>query len=223
MKLNKFIFLGLTVLLPVFANGQLITTKNNGGDKVASNIYASAGISVPIGDAISRPNQVNHVIASNGLKAMVGYNYYFNKRWGMGVVGTFASYKAKLINDSYYDTYYTLSDNHWLNGKILIEGIYSPIVKEKWQVEIIQGIGLMYVQKPAYEEYNANTGVTTHKAKDKNWNTNYNIGLKGKFLLNENVGFQVNVNYSYDFTVRTKGAAFFNTIDTQLGVFYNLK
>jgi hypothetical protein len=211
-----FFVLSLTITL---ANGQEIVEKKNGGQKQASYLFASAGVSIPVGFIKDKS-----LSASTGPIISLGYHYFFNKRWGMGIIANGSFYKSKL---NPYSNYSSTTSENWQRAQMYISASYTPILKNRWAVDIVQGIGLFYMNEPTYNYSYYNTLNSTlysyNSYGHSDWNTGYNIGLRGRVLLKDNVGLFSSFNYFYALDVRTKGAGGFNSVDCELGIVVNLK
>lgn len=202
-----------------FVKAQTIVEKKNGGQKQASYLFANAGISVPVGFI---KNKV--LSASTGPVITVGYHYFFDKRWGMGIIANGSFYKSKLNPHHHYTA--TTYEN-WQRAQLYISASYTPILKNRWAIDIVQGIGLFYMNEPTYNyryfDPYTNTLFRFNSYGHSDWNTGYNIGLKGRVLLKDNIGLFSSFNYFYALDLRSKGAGGFNSVDCELGIVVNLK
>jgi len=201
------------------SNAQLVTTKKNGGEKQASYVFAIAGVSIPVGFI---NDDWAGISASSGPIITLGYHYFYNKRWGMGMVASGSIHQAKSSTSTriYSSTY--SSTGNWQKAQAYISASYTPILRKRWCLDIVQGIGLFYMKQPSYvviDQYNYSYNYPA----DNDWNTGYNIGAKGRVLLKDNIGLFASLNYFYALGSRSNGAAGFNAIDCELGIVMNLK
>ena len=207
-----FFVLSLTITL---ANGQEIVEKKNGGQKQASYLFASAGVSIPVGFIKNKSFS-----ASTGPILTLGYHYFFNERWGMGIIANGSANKFKLTRDPY--STYTTSDNWWI-AQLHVTASYTPVLKKRWAIDIVQGLGVFYLKEPSYSYYIASINTTYHSDGINDWNTGYTIGAKGRVLIQEKISLYASVNYFYTLSVRSNGARGFNSLNCELGVALNLK
>jgi|GEM_PF-3509889 len=216
------------LLVSYMSNAQLMTTKKNGGEKQASYVFASAGVSIPVGFIHDGWAGIS---ASVGPIISLGSHYFFNKRWGMGLVASGSIYQGKSLSQTrvirvnsqaFNFTSTNYPNGNWLKGQIYISASYTPILRKRWSLDIVQGIGVFYISKPSYVNIDYDYEISNIPA-DNDWNTGYNIGLKGRVLLNENISLLASINYFYALDLRTNGAAGFNSVDCELGIVMNLK
>ncbi len=214
---NAFLII-IFLLVSLMSNAQLITTKKNGGEKQASYVFASAGVSIPVG-LINDP-KFSPISASVGPLISLGSHYFFNKRWGMGLIVSGSVYQSKALNSYYNNVSYSPNGN-WTRGQLYISASYTLLLKKRWALDVVQGIGVFYMKKPSFVSYSYLTYSTTPEK--KGWNTGYNIGLKGRVLLKDNIGLFASLNYFYALDMSTNGAVGFNSVDCELGIVMNLK
>ena len=202
------------------ANGQELVTKKNGGQKQSDYFFASAGISVPVGYINDR--KLSDISAYAGPVLTLGYHHFFNKRWGMGLVTSGSIYKGKSTTSGSYPSYYTFDANgNFVKEQLYITASYTLLLKKRWQLDIVQGIGLSYMNKPTYSS-SYNGGTTYNRPSESGLNTGYNIGLKSRILLKDNIGLIASVNYFYASGLRSNVYNGFNSVDCELGIFLNI-
>ncbi len=222
--MKKLTFSIVVFLLPFLSKAQLITTKKNGGEKQTNYVFASAGVSVPQG-------HINLMVnASSGPIVALGYHSFFNKRWGMGLVVSGSMYKSEAVNEysKYYGkfVYSTSPKGNWQKAQAYLTFSYTPILRKRWAIDIVQGFGLDYIRQPAYDYYNYYSYYRVDAKKD--WSTGYNIALTGRILLKDNIGLLVSANFFHDLGLPSNVKPYnsvgaFDTVDWGLGIVYNLK
>lgn len=223
--MKHFIFIIFLTLASLTSKAQLITTKKNGGEKQASYAFASAGVSVP-------PGHVGNMLnASGGPIVALGYHSFFNKRWGMGLVLSGSIYKSESVNEySIYGStfsYSTSPKGNWQKAQTYMTFSYTPVLRKRWAIDIIQGFGLLYIKQPAYD-YNQYNYFYSHIDAKKDWGVGHNIALTARILLKDNVGLLVSANFFHDlglpsFVKSNYTVGAFNTVDWSLGIIYHLK
>jgi hypothetical protein len=218
----KIVFTFLTLSLIILrANGQEIVEKKNGGEKQASYLFASAGVSIP------QENGLPNVNASSGPQITLGYNIFFAKRWGMGLVVSGSVYKSEAVNEysmSSGNNYFSSSPTqNWQKTESYISFSYTPILQKRWVIDIVQGFGFFHIKKPAYDY--SYYGSYYKEPSKTSWNTGYNIGLIGRVILKNNVGLFVKGNFFYNTGIIKNNSAVsaFNSVDCELGIVVNLK
>lgn len=214
MKKNTLII--LFALVSFISNAQLITTKKNGGEKQADYIFATAGVSLPVG-LINTP-KYSGVLASPGPLLTLGCHHFYNKRWGMGLSLSSSIYNGK-PNYKVSDNYST--NGSWHKGQLYINASYTVILKDRLAIDIVQGIGIYYMKEPSYQYTSLNREYSIKER--KGWNTTYNIGIKSRFLLKENIGVLFSANYSYALDLLSRSIDSFNSVECELGFFVKLK
>ncbi|MDF2454130.1 MAG: hypothetical protein K0R51_123 [Cytophagaceae bacterium] len=218
--MKEIFFCLLIVLSASSSNAQVLTTKKNGGDKQASNLFASAGVSLPQG--YQTHDNISGVRASAGPIVSMGYHYFFSKRWGMGLVGSGGVYKSEEVHRINFDRYTSRSNENWQKAQLYISGSFTPLLGKKLAIDIVQGIGVYYMREPAYEYSIYGSAYQGVPAK-KDWQNAYNIGLKGRVLMKDNIALLLGANYFYNLNNRKNVRIGFEAGDFQLGVIVNLK
>lgn len=222
--IRKLTFSTFLVLFPLFSIAQFIVTKKNNGEKQSSYCFANAGLSVPVG--FINDSKLSNISASIGPILSIGYHYFYTKRWGMGIIASGSLYKSKTTTPNSTPTpinpYTYYPTGNWQRGIIYISGSYTPVLKKRWSLDIVQGIGVLYIKKPEYT-YTYYWGQEKKQDAVTGWNTSYNIGLKSRIIITEKTGLLIGLNYCYALGTISKQEAGFNSLDCELGLLINLK
>ncbi len=204
-----------------FANGQEIVEKKNGGEKQVSYFFASAGVSIP------QENGLYPVNASGGPQIVLGYTTFFAKRWGMGLVLSGTMYKSEPVNlYSQYSgslDYSSTPTQNWKKAEAYIQFSFTPVLRQRWAIDIVQGYGFYYIKRPAFDY--TTSGIYYSAPARTGWNAGYNIGLIGRVHLKDNIGLFVKGNFFYNTGIipNTSWSGALNAVDCELGIVVNLK
>lgn len=203
------------------ANGQEIVEKKNGGERQASYFFASAGVSIP------QENGLYPVNASAGPQIVLGYSTFFSKRWGIGLVLSGTINKSEPVN--IYSQYSGILDfsstptKNWKKAEAYIQFSYTPFLRRRWAIDIVQGYGFYYIKRPAFD-YKSSGSYYSNSART-GWNTGYNLGLIGRVQLKDNIGLFIKGNFFYNTAIipNTIWSGALNAVDCELGIVVNLK
>lgn len=187
-------------------------------------MFASGGISYPQGSTGGSIGE------SKGPQIVLGYNSFFDKRWGMGLVASGSTYKAEAVNHYSSPSGYNYSSSspmgNWQKAQAYISFSYTPILKKRWAIDIVQGFGLSFIKQPAYDYYNYAYYSIPSKT---GWGTAYNLGLSGRVLLKNNIGLFLSANFFHELgipsTIKStnNNVGAFDTVDWGLGIVYSFK
>jgi hypothetical protein len=226
MKTKKTLYKITLALLTAFfttclVNAQTIVEKKNGGEKQSNYLFASVGVSLPVGSI--NDNQASSLSAYAGPVISLGYHHFFHKRWGMGLAASGSIYKSKSVTQHYGSFTKTSSSNQsFWKSQVIINASYTALLKNRWGVDIIQGLGLLYSSKPAYTSNYDNIVISPDNVASKNGlDIGYTIGVKGRFLLKENIGFTTSINYFHAVGLGSNYSSF-DSVDCELGIVFNL-
>jgi len=208
------------LLLPFVNKAQVLTTKKNGGEKQSCYFFVSAGVSLPQG--YRTQDGIRDVKALSGPIVSVGYQYFFNKRWGMGLVTSAGVYKSEPVHTIDFNRYSSRTNENWQKAQLYVSASYTPIIRKRWAVDLVHSFGLYYMREPAYE-YSVYNGPYQSVPARKDWQDALNIGIKMRILLKDNIALQLGANYFYEWNTRKNVPLGFQAGDFQLGVVMSLK
>ncbi len=114
-------------------------------------------------------------------------------------------------------------NQNWKKAEAYIQFSYTPILKKRWAIDIVQGYGFYYAKRPAFD-YTSSGSYYNYSART-GWNTGYNIGLLGRALLTDHIGLFVKGNFFYNpgIFANNSWSGAMNAVDCELGIVVNLK